>query len=563
MREKVAAVLLALCILPVFGCMSSPNKIETAPSSASASEISSQSEPAPVQSEPSLYEWWSDYIYDAVYTLQSDYPSMVQYDSCAMVEYCGIRMFREGKITEAGKDADGNDRSILPKELLSEYMLRYFNTPLSDLDTLKLESDDGASILFYLPVGIEAPAGESPADQSLSNGPFKLTDAKSNEDGTVTLTVLRDDNLKTYFTMAPNQQGYYIKSVRQDWGKKSDAIQMTGKYITANTLLGMDGRHGIGYMYGQGEIDGHILLVDSEMNSSLLTLSLVSTTDLSETMHEIPLAKDETFLSAEADETQITVLTDKRIFTMGAGFSNQTEEPLPAAFIKLFPDGVPEFDVSKDRTKAVYSDNDGISLFDFTTGTKKLLAKHPNYNPNAQDDAILSWITYGNVKLINDDTQVLATIHGYENSRGQFIYDLETDKGTTFEVTYGWDALDLVIGDKAIAFQRENRDEDPNFAPNIWMDVKTGETHAFDLPPEIKYLLPAASGDQLLVMGDLGNRRWQLYRMNLDTMQLEKLDFSFSGEDPQMIAAGKNGSLLFVYYSFDGGTGEYILANAK
>ncbi len=248
---------------------------------------------------------------------------------------------------------------------------------------------------------------------------------------------------------------------------------------------------------------------------------------------------------------------------MGAGFSNQTERELPETFISLFPGGMPVYDLSADMQRVVYANSEGIALYDFSANTEKLLARHPNYNPSDTGKEVMGWVTYGKVSFISNDTQVEATIYGYEHTAGRFVYDLETGEAATFDAVYGYFGSPVIIDGKAVAFFRTNSQGDPDFAPHIWMDVESGEIHPLELPPGLQYILPAASKSSLLLLGNEGNSRMQLYSLNLDSMLIEKQDFTFAGagEDPLVICATENGKLLLVYYSFEGGTGEYILAN--
>ncbi len=231
MRQKLTALFLAGLLVAFSGCMQ-PRRAGSSPSAPPSSEeeeiifewerSSSEEESAssvPEMPEMSLYDWWRDYIYDAVYPFQGSYPTLVQYDSQSIIEYCGIRMFRDAVISEAGKSAGD---SILPKDKLADYTKRYFNVRLNDLDVSRLTSEDGNAILYYLPVGSDR-SGENPANESLNNNDvFKLVEAApADADGVIRLRVDRDDGQIHYFYMAPHEDGsgYYFKRIEVDDGQ--------------------------------------------------------------------------------------------------------------------------------------------------------------------------------------------------------------------------------------------------------------------------------------------------------------------------------------------------------
>ena len=168
--------------------------------------------------EMSLYDWWRDYIYDAVYPFQGSYPTLVQYDSQSIIEYCGIRMF------------------LLRRAVGTHTAFR---------------------------------SGHScPPARALHNRTSRST--------RIRLRVDRDDGQIHYFYMAPHEDGsgYYFKRIEVNYGQLPKEVEFEGEYITVDTLLGMPAS-GAGSLHCWGEIGGKLLLSWSSGMSGYVVLGLV------------------------------------------------------------------------------------------------------------------------------------------------------------------------------------------------------------------------------------------------------------------------------------------------
>ncbi len=589
MKQKLTALFLAGLLVALPGCMQ-PRRAGSSPSEASASseeeeiifewERSSQEEvsstPAPEMPEMSLYDWWRDYLYDAVYSMQGDYPTLVQYDSRSLVEYCGIKMYRDAVISEAGKSAGD---SVLPKDKLADYIKRYFNLRLNDLDVSRLESEEGNALLYYLPVGSDR-SGENPANESLNkNDVFKLVEAApADADGVIRLRVDRDDGQIHYFDMAPHEDGsgYYFKRIEIDHGKLPKEIKFEGEYITADTLLGMPAS-GAGSLHCWGEIGGKLLLSWSSEESGYVVLGLADSYDLTEKRYEFQLREGETFLSAIPQTERIVLITNQRIATRDINFEDPREVPIPEKMKQGNEGTVPDFDLSADRKKAAFVNDKGLCLYDFGTDSVRLLAEHPTREAEEEPDSSsepegsseggdqeLSQATFTKPAFFDNDTKLYCHTAGYEWISGLYIYDLVENEGREMDEAYSWvnsaggEQITLV-GNKAFAFGLSS---EQSIVPHLWLDLATEETHTVELPYEIRNIVTAPSKNGLLVLGSAGaGQGWQLFEMDMATMQLNNTGFSIRGLDPQVIGGADNGRLLLSYYSLDGGGGGYLLAN--
>lgn len=589
MRQKLTALFLAGLLVAFSGCMQ-PRRAGSSPSAPPSSEeeeiifewerSSSEEESAssvPEMPEMSLYDWWRDYIYDAVYPFQGSYPTLVQYDSQSIIEYCGIRMFRDAVISEAGKSAGD---SILPKDKLADYTKRYFNVRLNDLDVSRLTSEDGNAILYYLPVGSDR-SGENPANESLNNNDvFKLVEAApADADGVIRLRVDRDDGQIHYFYMAPHEDGsgYYFKRIEVNHGQLPKEVEFEGEYITVDTLLGMPAS-GAGSLHCWGEIGGKLLLSWSSGMSGYVVLGLVDSYDLTEKRYEFQLRDGETFLSAIPQTERIVLITDQRIATRDINFEDPREVPIPEKMKQGSDGAVPDFALSSDRKKAAFVNDKGLCLYDFGTDSVRLLAEHPT--PKADEDAdssseaepadeqgkpeLMSQATFTKPAFFDNDTKLYCHTAGYEWVSGLYIYDLAENKGREMDEAYSWvnsaggEQMTLV-GNKAFAFGLSS---EQSIVPHLWLDLATEETHTVELPYEIRNIVTAPSKNGLLVLGSAGESQgWQLFEMDMDTMQLNNTGFSVRGLTPQVIGGADNGRLLLTYYSLDGGGGGYLLAN--
>ena len=583
MRHKLPAILLALLMLLSTSCMAArsaadlpaPVSSEDEPqessgdtgsdaSSPASSAAQEDPEPAASQSQApistfSLYDWWRDYIYDAVYPLQGIYPTHPAYDSSSIIEYCAKRMYHDGAEGFSYTDRE----ATMTKAILNQYTKLYFNLELSQLDTKKLLSADGTSIIFPVSMG-EDELGVNPADETLQNGSFTLASAKQQADGRVRLTVRRDDGVEIYFTMAPHKQdSYYIEKIEENFGEIPNTVKIKGTYLASDSLLYMNPRMGAGRMLSHGEIGGRMLLAYTNTRyMSTLLMSLVDTETLDEIFYELELAQDEEYLSATAKNDRIVIVTSKRIISMGEEFSDYREMQVPASLLQAAGGEIPDFDLSADRKSAVFSSQEGIVLYNFNTGSYEVLVEHPNFDPDAEGKELMSRQVFAKPCFFDGDTKVRAVLAGYESYCGMYVYDLAAGEGVTYGEEYSWLGYATVSGNRAVAL---NLNELHSVVPHIWMDLDTGELHALDLPREIKQLRLTGSDGALLVLGQLSDDSWQLYSFDLETMELVEQDFSISGVEPidYIIGATENGKLLFQYFARDGEksvTGTYLLA---
>lgn len=541
------------------------------PSSSSEPELVSSQEPeqfVPEMPEMSEFDWWANYIYDACYPLQGDYPSKIQFDTFGMLEYAALKAHRDNALQLLGKASLSGD-DLMSKEVLGEYTRRYFNVEIDELDIKQMENEDGTALVFYVNTSGTKP-GENPADETLTHEAFILEDVVEKENGRFEIKVgmtYDGDDQKTYFTMAPHADasGYYIEQIRQDWGPRDPAVQFEGTYTEKDTLLFQDGRHGLGSTYSCGEIGGKVLINWNYFKSGWLLLSLVSTDDMSEETYEMELQKGEEVISVGTDENQILIQTTKRVVTMGPDFSNFKEIELPPEFLAAFADGEMNTLVafSSDLKKAAFTTEYGIELYDFDTKQITQLAKHPNYDAAAEGKDMMSFLTYGNLRFTENDTKLMATIYGYEHIGGRFIYDLKTGESVTHESSGGWYDNSVILGDLAFSLNEPN--EDYTTVSHMWTNLATGENGTLKMPDESPLQYFASNGETVLAMIGEGetdgysHKAYRLHALNLETKTFEPKDFVVKGIDPQLIAAAKNGKIMLVWYSFDGGTGGYVL----
>lgn len=562
MLQKLSVLLACLLLLNACTQRVSPDSAESVPSSPppSASTPESQPEPElPASPALSLEEWWSGYLYDAVYRFQSDYDAESPMGASGTIaEYCAVRLISDGKMDSGTKTyyAGGS----FDRALVEDYVMRYFHVGLDALDLVKQLSDDGKTLELQFMQAFDP--GEK-LDGTLTNGAFTLTGQAKNPDGTVALTVTRDDDVLTTFTMAPNGQGgWYFKRVRVDFtaGKTPEqlaSVKLSGTYRTAKELNGMDSRRGSGRTWSGGELGGKLLLADApdQYNPrSILRMSLVSMSDLSEVKTAFQLEKGEYCRTVSADGTRIVALTNQRILTWGPDFSAPQSSAYPEALKALYPGEYPQISFSPDGKLATYANAKGLVLLDLKSGQETLFAEHPD---TGEDSNIMAITSYGAPTFLPGGRRISARIYGYESTAGIFVYDLDAKSGQTLAATYGWESFDFIAGNKIIAFQVGGSGD-----ASYCLDLDTGDKTEFTLPPEIKQILPASSGKTMLLLGGLGNYRWQLYRMNLDTLQLEKQEFAFQSADtdPQILGVSESGAVLLNYFSFETGSGEYILA---
>ena len=540
MFRKLSACLLSL-LLVLTACQSRVGPPAPAGPSEVPPEAAGASSPA-VPAVLSLDEWWRDYLYDACYPLQDSYPTLPQLDTLPIIEYCGLRMWREG--TDAGLEGD---LSVLPRDTLDEYTRRYFNLPLSELDTLKLENGDGTAVLRYLNL-----QNQGEPDDSLEQDSFRLDRAEPQPDGTVALTLrtLGSDR-ETRFTMAPHPDGggYYFAKVEWDYGRAAPVC--SGNYLETPALLGRDASAGR-TLRALGEAGGSLLLADYAHDRAAVTLSLVGG-DLSERMRTVTLGREEEVVSVSAAGDTVKLLTNRRSVYFGPGFSDERELPLPAAFTEKYAGGLPAYDRTADGTLMTYANDEGLVLLDTASGTETLLVPHPHYDPAAQGRAAMANEVYASPVFTDGDARISAQRVGYEWFVGGYRYDLAAGTGTDLPAPRFGGGIDLEFAGGTVALRRSDSGE-PGFSPHAFFDPATGGERAVTFPDgEVEVLAAAAAGDRLYALARPADGTARLYRYDPDAFAFSPTGFTVSGGDPDIVGVFQDGGVLLR-------AGAYLLA---
>lgn len=217
------------------------------------------------------------------------------------------------------------------------------------------------------------------------------------------------------------------------------------------------------------------------------------------------------------------------------------------------------YDVSKDFEKLVYSDEEGVKLYNLTDNTEILLS--PTVPITVSE--LLKNSYHSNPRFVADDQKVITTMTGYEGTLGYTLcslkdstiqkYDISSESSSTGFIRYDTGLLELNT-------PFYNREKESTKYKTIFLEFLTGELKEIALKDtgDTDYITPS---DYIYVgqnyaafitttwdEDDYANNMSYIKRINLNTLEVEPGVASVKAADVHILGVLSDGRVLFSYY---------------
>ena len=609
-RNTMIFILVVLLLTFLAGCNSNPQDLPEQASENNEEEVKLDAEKnahnqeadlnyGEITDPKKLEELWQEYLYDTIATIGNahDFNSAAEIDPIYIAEYSWKRYITEhGKESLALADeASGSRNRVFPLETVQKYAQRYFN--LTTLDVTKIDERyyDSERRAFIFSFGDER---DRPRYNGRNPWGVKLGEVTRNSDGTITAVLekyvssaaRRVERTQTYI-LKPHEDGslYFVSG--QEKYINNHLVELTGDFKHFDKIAGFGGNN-MQELFMLGEQDNQLILAyapyDKKKNGSLMLVS-------PETMKvEKKLDLGENFAATHAavmGEKIVVRLKDK-VRLIDKKLEQSEEVPLPQVIKGKIARASQQdryfggYDISKDLTKIVYSDEEGLKLFNLADNSEKMLAETQPVGSelgasNEGDLKLLSLADrtekplastlsvgrdffsrsyHSSPRFVADGQKVITTMTGYESAMGYTLYDLQKNTLQGFSITGEASSSGFIRYDTGVLEVKGVRNPDKETYECIlqYLDFRTGtvqEIKAGDLGdggfirfPELTYV---GENDAAFITLRQGNEYTKnmsyLHRLNLETLKLETNIVTVKAAQTNILGVLSDGRVIFWY----------------
>jgi len=603
-------ILVVLLLTFLAGCNSNPQDLPEQASENNEEEVKLDAEKnahnqeadlnyGEITDPKKLEELWQEYLYDTIATIGNahDFNSAAEIDPIYIAEYSWKRYITEhGKESLALADeASGSRNRVFPLETVQKYAQRYFN--LTTLDVTKIDERyyDSERRAFIFSFGDER---DRPRYNGRNPWGVKLGEVTRNSDGTITAVLekyvssaaRRVERTQTYI-LKPHEDGslYFVSG--QEKYINNHLVELTGDFKHFDKIAGFGGNN-MQELFMLGEQDNQLILAyapyDKKKNGSLMLVS-------PETMKvEKKLDLGENFAATHAavmGEKIVVRLKDK-VRLIDKKLEQSEEVPLPQVIKDKIARASQQdryfggYDISKDLTKIVYSDEEGLKLFNLADNSEKMLAETQPVGSelgasNEGDLKLLSLADrtekplastlsvgrdffsrsyHSSPRFVADGQKVITTMTGYESAMGYTLYDLQKNTLQGFSIAGEASSSGFIRYDTGVLEVKGVRNPDKETYECIlqYLDFRTGtvqEIKAGDLGdggfirfPELTYV---GENDAAFITLRQGNEYTKnmsyLHRLNLETLKLETNIVTVKAAQTNILGVLSDGRVIFWY----------------
>lgn len=565
----IAIVMLILLITFISGCKNGQLSISA------EQDIDQQN--GEITDPEELEQLWQDYLYDTIVTVGNTF----EFKSPTEIDPVYIAMYAWFKYTsEHGEDGlaladEGGYLRLLPLDIVLEYAQRYFN--LNSLDLSKIEDYyyDTEKSAFLFALGRDT----SPPSYSHSNSwGMNLDKAIKNSDGSITAVLVSYDTYQTRrvthtmtYTLKQNDKGgLYFASGKLEW-INNNLVAITGEFEHFNKIIGFDGQMEELSMVGENE-DMVILAYTPYAKEKSACLMLVNLNTMT-VEKKLALGDNFAYSDVKLVGENIVVRLLNRVITVDKSLEKLVENPIPIAIAQkgnsistTDEKGNPDvffggYDVSSDLTEYVFADEVGVKLFNTIDSSERLLSKTVPIEGSSLLDNSYHFLP----RFVAQDKKVIATMSGYESTMGYTLYNLETDKVNTFNITSEGSSTGNIHYDRGTLevnthiYDSKNSTSTPK---TLYLDFKTEVVTEIDLDspgdtgyirfPEYCYVGQkyASFITTKWDSSDYINNVSYINRLDLDTLTVESQIISLKAAQPHILGVLADGRILF-YYNFN------------
>lgn len=581
--KKSLIILLCLLffILPA-GCKTGPNEAPAPPEENPPGQQvppPSPSESLEITDYAELKALWEEYLYDSIVTVGNtgNFSSPSEIHPLFVAEFCWKKYILEHG--GSGLEPGGKEgyQYLFPLDRALSYAKRYFN--LSEIDVSEMAEyyydPQEKAFLFSFD-------GEEERFSHLEGNPwgYRLGKIVKNPDGTVTATLVRYmspiggmvERTQTY-TLRPGEGGkLYFASGKEEY-INNHLVSITGDYKPFSEITGYGGNFFDGYadlVSMLGEAEGKILLVyapyEKDQQAALMRLD-------PETMTvEKKLAVEGNFTLTDVSMAsgRIIIRRSDRFTTVDTGLSRAEDVMLPETIAKKTDrepvyneTGTPDvffggFDVSRDHSQYVYSDEEGVKLYSAADGGERLLSR----TVPVPGSELMDRSFHSQPRFVAGEAKVITTMTGYESAMGYTLCTLATGEVKSYPIGQETSSTGLIRYDTGLlevnAYVRSDQNPEGDYK-TFYLDFHTGEVKEIPLedPGDTGFIFMT---DQRFVAGNfaafitfrqspVNNTDDEAYinRLNLKTMALEPKLITVQGASTHLLGVLEDGRVLFWY----------------
>lgn len=571
MSKTLIKVWFFLLLLIVAGCQ---NAAENLPTQAynNTNGIKKYGE---ITDPAELEKLWQEYLYDAAnFTgISMEFSNTKEIEPLTVARFCWSKYIIEHDAEELESDREGSYLKLFPLDVALEYARKYFD--LDDIDVSEIDENiyDPQKKAFLFSPGSKKEVPR-PSYNNLLRG-RRLEKAVRNNDVTITAILLNPDSQKfdrieyrDTFTLKVRRDGslYFVKGKREYIN--NHLVSILGNYKYFDKITGFDGN--LQTLSMLGETEGRLIFAympyEKGENHALMLLNPETMTI--EKRLNINREFQVTDINIQGERIIIrlndrTVSVDKTlnrsedIMLPGAIAEKIKREPLynEYGYPLIFFGG---YDVSRDGTKYVYSDEVGLKLYNITSGSEKLLSK----TVPTPDSELTNNSFHSNPRFISGDNKVITTMTGYESALGYTIYDFNKEMQKTYNIVSEGSSTGYIRYDTGL-LEINNyiraKDNQTGDYKTIYLDFATGEVkeiHLDDRGDTGYIIMPdqyyvgqnhAAFITSSYDKSDNANNKYYINSLNLKTMQAEPKIITIKAANTYILGVLADGRIIFWY----------------
>lgn len=573
---KVKSISLVLILLVIFfsGCSSQ----ETEKLSEETMEKIKQEEKLAVGeiTDPKeLEKLWQEYFYHSITTIGNNkgFNSAEEINPLYVAEFCWYKYITEHSRESLELVSEDSNLRLFPLDSVLDYARRYFNLTNLDLSNIEEWSYDFKKNGFTFNLGSDR---EIPSYTDRNSWGTHLDKVTRNSDGTVTAVLVKYDNYQhtrvkatDTYTLKPHEDGsLFFVSCRRDY-VNNNLVSLTGNFQRFDRIEGLEGY--IGELSMLGEENNRLIMAKMSYGQQKDAALLLLNADTMKVERKYELNSNLAFFDVGLKGERIIIRREDSLLLIDKKFALIEEMPLPEVIkekIQREPKfdsyGFPDiyfggYDVAKGFGKIVYSDEEGVKLYNITDNTEILLA--PTVPITGSE--LLKKSYHSNPRFVADDRKVITTMTGYEGTLGYTLcslkdstvqkYDISSESSSTGFIRYDSGLLELNT-----SFY--NREKESTEYKTLFLDFVSGELREIALKDigDTGYIIPSdhtyvgqnyaafiiTTWDEY----DYANNMSFIKRINLKTFEVEPEVASVKAADVHILGVLSDGRVLFSYY---------------
>jgi len=517
---------------------------------------------------------WQEYLYDTITTIGNT----PEFNAPSEIDPVNIAKYAWEKYTlEHGEDGlaiadEGGYLRLFPLDTVLEYAQRYFNLNSLDLSEVEDYYYDSQKSAFIFALGGRT---SRPANTENNSWGMHLDKVTRNSDGSIKAVLVSYDTYRTRkvdstmtYTLRQHDDGsLYFDKGKREW-INNNLVVLTGDYEHFDKIVGFDGQ--MQELSMVGETEDRVILAYTPYakgkNGSLMLMNPLTM----EIEKALDLGNNFAYSDVKVAGEKVVVRLPNKIITVDKNLENLEETPIPIVIAeKVDPmsttdeKGNPDvffggYDVSRDLTKYVFTDNIGVKLFNTSDNSEQLLSKTVPIEESSLIDNSYHFLP----RFVAEDKKVITIMSGYENTMGYTLCDLEKDTVKTFDITAECSSTGNIHYDTGSLevnthiYDSKNQTSTPK---SLYLDFMSGVVTEIELDnpgdtgyirfPEYCYVGQEYASFITTVWdnSDNANNMSYINRLNLKTFKVEQNIASVKAAQTHILGVLEDGRIVFWY----------------